>query len=178
MRHLSFLYPPFVALAGATAATLWNTRSPFARSAGRIRVLCLGTAMIGPIAFSVRNHPNEGMYFNEFVGGPSGAFGRYEMDYWASSVHEAVRWIHENGRSSCGPILPSPQNPSSTSPSRRRCASATFVVADPARACLVIKPVDHDPRLMAARMSSPEIVHAVAVDGAPLSWIVRAGGAR
>lgn len=106
IRHLLFLYPPFVALAGATAATLWNVRSQFAGFAGHMVFLCLGAALIDPIAFSVRNHPNEGMYFNE------------------------------------------------------------------------LEPVGHDRRSIAARMSSTRIVHAVAVDGAPLCWIIRAGGAR
>jgi hypothetical protein len=173
--HLSFLYPPFVALAAATAAALWNEASPSALSAGRILVACMAGAMIGPIAFSVRCHPNEGMYSSELFGGPSGAFGRYEMDYRASSVRQAVRWIHDNGRSSCRPMLRiSAESVEHVAVPESLRFDDTLVVADSRRACFVIEPVRRDPRSIAAGMS--DVIHAVAIDGAPVCWILRGGG--
>jgi hypothetical protein len=36
-------------------------------------------------------HPNEYVYYNRFVGGIQGAYGRFEMDYWGNSLQEAAR---------------------------------------------------------------------------------------
>jgi hypothetical protein len=36
------------------------------------------------------------MYYNSFVGGVSGAEGRFETDYWAISFREAAEYVNEN----------------------------------------------------------------------------------
>ncbi|MDX2190220.1 MAG: tetratricopeptide repeat protein [Bacteroidota bacterium] len=59
-----------------------------------------GLALVGlcvnVMAFMIRNHPNEYIYFNELAGGAKGAAGNYEMDYYSNSVKEAVEWLIAN----------------------------------------------------------------------------------
>jgi hypothetical protein len=90
VRHLLFIYPVIVALAaGGWAAWLARDRDPWVR---RVAAAMLIAGLINVLAFDVRAHPNQSAYFNELVGGPRGAFGRYDMDYWGNCVLQAVAW--------------------------------------------------------------------------------------
>ena len=42
----------------------------------------------------IRLHPYEYIYYNRFIGGVSGAQGRFELDYWATSYREAAEYIN------------------------------------------------------------------------------------
>ncbi|MGZ9222659.1 MAG: hypothetical protein ACXW4Q_11170, partial [Anaerolineales bacterium] len=39
---------------------------------------------------SVRLHPYEYVYYNQFIGGVKGAVDRFELDYWGTSYREAA----------------------------------------------------------------------------------------
>lgn len=39
-------------------------------------------------------HPYQSTYFNELVGGATGALGYYDLDYWGTSQKEAVLWVN------------------------------------------------------------------------------------
>ena len=47
-------------------------------------------------------HPYQYIYYNSFIGGPQGAFRRYETDYWMTSFREATAYVNsvapENAR--------------------------------------------------------------------------------
>jgi hypothetical protein len=60
----------------------------------------LGAGIVSLLVFHVRFHPNQGVYFNTIVGGPRGAFARYDMDYWGNCVLQAVEWGVETARAS------------------------------------------------------------------------------
>lgn len=64
----------------------------------------LAAGLANVVAFDLRSHPNEAVYFNDIVGGPSGAFAQYEMDYWGNCVLEAVAWSAAVARLSGVPI--------------------------------------------------------------------------
>lgn len=90
-RHSLFAYPPMVVAAGLGFSALVNV-------AGRklLKVACTALPlllMLPSLAFTVRNHPYEYVYFNRFAGGVKGAFGRYEMDYYYHSSREAAEWV-------------------------------------------------------------------------------------
>jgi hypothetical protein len=88
IRHLLFIVPPLTALAaGGWAAAM--TFSPRARVAA---VVALAIGIAEPVVFQIRNHPNQIVYFSPLFGGPKAAFARYDMDYWANSVLQAVKW--------------------------------------------------------------------------------------
>jgi hypothetical protein len=89
IRHLFFIVPPIAVLAAAGWDFVLSLR-PIQISWAAVAVLVLGVAE--PVAFQLRNHPNQTVYFTPVMGGPRAAFGRYEMDYWGNCVLEAVRW--------------------------------------------------------------------------------------
>lgn len=41
-------------------------------------------------------HPYQIVYFNELIGGASGAFGKYDLDYWGTSQKEAIAWVNSH----------------------------------------------------------------------------------
>ena len=45
-----------------------------------------------PVAHTYRNHPNEYVYFNEFVGGLKNVYGDYETDYYFNSLKSFSFW--------------------------------------------------------------------------------------
>jgi hypothetical protein len=55
-------------------------------------VICLLPSVFGIVSL----HPYEYIYYNSFVGGVSGAEGRFETDYWAISFREAAEYVNEN----------------------------------------------------------------------------------
>ena len=97
IRHLTFIYPILVVLAAAGWTACLFDRSHLWLRRGATGLLAAG--LISILAFDVRFHPNQSVYFNTLVSGPRGAFGRYEMDYWGNCVLEAVRWSAERARS-------------------------------------------------------------------------------
>ena len=97
IRHLEFIYPPFVVLAvsGWTGA-LDGSRPLWVR---RGAALALAAGLASMLVFDVRFHPNQGVYFNGLVGGPQKAFTYYDMDYWGNCTLQAVEWAVETARS-------------------------------------------------------------------------------
>jgi hypothetical protein len=92
-RHFLFLVPLIASLAGMgfAAGGRWLQ--------GRHAVLRYGaTALLGLVLAQHVHvmsllHPHYYIYYNQLVGGVSGANGRYEMDYWGNSYAEAVRML-------------------------------------------------------------------------------------
>jgi 4-amino-4-deoxy-L-arabinose transferase-like glycosyltransferase len=93
-RHVLFVYPPFAAI----AAVAWTGAVKLLRSrlhkAALVFVVVLLIAQ--PAVWMLRNHPFESFYFNPLIGGIDGAFRKYEIDYYGTSIRQAVEWIAEN----------------------------------------------------------------------------------
>jgi hypothetical protein len=102
IRHLLFVYPVFVVL----AAGGWSDFTSGARQVwvrrGAQAALAVGLAAI--FVFNVRAFPNQGVYFNGLVGGPRGAFAKYDEDYWGNCIQQAVAWSAEVARRSGRPV--------------------------------------------------------------------------
>lgn len=167
IRHLLFVVPPIVALAGAGWSALLDTRL---RTAG-IALLVLGVAE--PLWFQVRNHPNQIIYFTPLMGGPKAAFARYDMDYWGNSVLQAVQWTDRVARASGVPLVVSGNPIQAVDADAARFKSLQVV----ARADLVYH---LDIRLMRGPSDSlrefaarPDILYAVRMaDGTPLCVVL------
>jgi hypothetical protein len=98
IRHLQFVYPILVVLAAAGwTGALLHGRHQWMRAAAAV-ALAAGIASL--LLFHVRFHPNQGVYFNALVGGPRGAFGRYDMDYWGNCILQGVEWGVDAARQS------------------------------------------------------------------------------
>jgi hypothetical protein len=89
MRHMLFIVPPMAVLAAAGWEFLLRStpRPGFAVVAGAMTLM-----LAEPVVFQIRNHPNQAVYFTPAIGGPRGAFGRYDLDYWGNCILEATEW--------------------------------------------------------------------------------------
>lgn len=102
IRHLLFISPVLVVLAAAGwSAGLLERNRPWLRLTA---AALLAAGLISVLAFDIRSHPNQAVYFNRLVGGPHGAVAKYDMDYWGNCVLEAVAWTAALARSSGLPI--------------------------------------------------------------------------
>jgi hypothetical protein len=86
IRHLLFMQPPLVTLA---ALGWWSVLRDRRRAIAATATLALAAGLAEPALFCLRNHPNEVVYFNALAGGPRGAFGRFDLDYWGNCVYQA-----------------------------------------------------------------------------------------
>jgi len=93
MRHFLFVIPALAVLGGVgldMAVTALATRG---RAVGS-GVLAVATACFLLDAVTlVRLHPYEYLFYNPLVGGIEGASRRYDLDYWFSSMPEAIHQL-------------------------------------------------------------------------------------
>ncbi|MBI4851188.1 MAG: tetratricopeptide repeat protein [Acidobacteria bacterium] len=89
-RHTYFVYPPIVVV----CAMLWNELFSFSKKqVSLILGIWLLIFTLEPFFFMIRNHPNEQFYFSPIIGGISGAFKKYEIDYYGTSLRGAIEWL-------------------------------------------------------------------------------------
>jgi hypothetical protein len=84
-RQVFFILPPVFILAGAVIDRI---RRPGWQMALIVLLLLPG------LYDGIRLHPYEYIYYNRYIGGPAGAFRRFEMDYWGTSFREAAAFIN------------------------------------------------------------------------------------
>jgi hypothetical protein len=89
MRHMLFIVPPMAVLAAAGWEFLLRSTT---RPGVTVVAGALALMIAEPVVFQIRNHPNQAVYFTPAVGGPRGAFGRYDLDYWGNCILEATEW--------------------------------------------------------------------------------------
>jgi hypothetical protein len=93
MRHFLFVIPALATLAGIgldAAATALATRGRLTAS-GALAVVT--ACLLSGAVTLVRLHPYEYLYYNTVVGGLEGASRRYDLDYWFSSMPEALNQL-------------------------------------------------------------------------------------
>lgn len=93
-RHVLFIFPSVVVMATLGWSYLNNYITKNWNKAG----IGLGIAailLIEPIIFIVPTFPNTVTYHNQFVGGVTGAYGNYEVDYYYNSVKQCTDWFIE-----------------------------------------------------------------------------------
>lgn len=100
LRHFLFVLPAIALFAGLGALTI--ATAPRRGAPRALATLAVVAALLWPVPALVRLHPYQYTYFNELVGGLSGASGRYETDYWVASYREAMQWIQQPGRTRPG----------------------------------------------------------------------------
>jgi hypothetical protein len=100
-RHVFFVYPFWV----IAAALGWSWLGDFIAekmAKGAVpRQRCIGHAIavlltLPAVIWTFRSHPNQYVYFNEFVGGIKGAEGNYELDYYYNSSQQHVTWLRQH----------------------------------------------------------------------------------
>jgi hypothetical protein len=93
-RHVFFVYTFWVVIAamGWDLLTTFISNVKYKKAVPIVAILSLVPAMV----WTVRSHPNQYVYFNEFIGGPAGAYGYYDVDYYQNSGKQAADWIKKN----------------------------------------------------------------------------------
>lgn len=90
IRHFLFLIPLFCVAGGAALHRCAGLLAQKHGWMGTGVLAATGLAVSGQLTVNALLHPNEYVYYNRLTGGPGGASGRYEMDYWGNSYKEAV----------------------------------------------------------------------------------------
>lgn len=84
-RQALFLIPAMFMLAAFTLDLIFRKLTQ-----NWARVLLIVAIALPGVYSSIKLFPYEYVYYNSLVGGPAGASGRYEMDYWRISLREAA----------------------------------------------------------------------------------------
>ncbi len=93
IRHLLFVLPPLACLAAFAWVCLLDyleRKRPHWRT---LAVGALAAMMAIQMVVLYRLHPYEYMYFNQLGGGVVDKAGRYETEYWGTSLREANLWL-------------------------------------------------------------------------------------
>jgi len=101
VRHFLFVVPLMCILASLAARHIFifvvgQFQQDWARrtvAAGMLSIVLI--AAVAQITISVKLHPYEYIFANRFTGGVSGAYGRYELDYWGTSFKEAAEKLQQ-----------------------------------------------------------------------------------
>lgn len=93
IRHLLFVMPPMVVIAGRFWTQMINLPRIYLKLGSSVLFVVLFSL---PVVHAVKNHPNEYVYFNELAGGMKGAYGNYETDYYFNSLKQSADWFKKN----------------------------------------------------------------------------------
>ncbi|MEI6986156.1 MAG: glycosyltransferase family 39 protein [Rhodospirillaceae bacterium] len=91
IRHFLFMVPPLVVLAGMSLGRLWVAIDRWPLWLHRVALAIFSAPLITQAWIMMELHPNQYIYYNALVGGVKGANGRYELDYWGTSIAQAAR---------------------------------------------------------------------------------------
>lgn len=104
-RQMFFVYPAFllISMTGLHFLLHWIeniSQSWFKKTSYLVLTGFILWGTFDTAAFMIRNHPNQNMFFNCFVGGTKGAKGQFEMDYWGTTYKQALEFIlnHDSGK--------------------------------------------------------------------------------
>lgn len=89
MRHFLFVVPPLCVLAALAFDRLFAALPQLTLRYALGLAIAIGCAW--PVDALVELFPDQYVYFNELAGGTAGAQGRFELDYWGTSLAEATQ---------------------------------------------------------------------------------------
>lgn len=93
IRHFMFV----VTILAVIAAKFWTLLIQSTNRIPKIGLIALiGILLSLPLFHMLRNHPHEYIYFNEFIGGIKGAYGKYDTDYYYNSLKHSTEWFKKN----------------------------------------------------------------------------------
>jgi hypothetical protein len=81
IRQSFFIVPPIFFMAGLAFDQI---RKPVPQG------ILIALVLLPGLMASIRLHPYEYVYYNQFVGGAKGVVDHFELDYWATSYREAA----------------------------------------------------------------------------------------
>jgi hypothetical protein len=169
IRHLGFIVPIVAALSGAG----WGAALCANRSVRWPAAIVLLIGITEPLAFQIRNHPNQIVYFSPLAGGPRAAFGRYEMDYWGNSVLQAVRWADNIAKNLHEPLVVTGNPDHLVQENAARFHSLWFAPRQAGTAQLDIRLLKGPPDAVRTFAARADILYKVTMaDGTPLCVVL------
>jgi hypothetical protein len=171
IRHMLFVVPPIAVIAAAGwDHALRGARPTWPRALVAV-LLALGVAE--PLVFQVRNHPNQNVYFTPAIGGPRGAFGRFEMDYWGNCVLQAMKWSAGQARQAQMPVVVTANAWEVGVMDTMRYPALWFRRREGGRFHLDVRLLKGSRQGVLETAARPDILHRVTTaDGAPLCVVV------
>ena len=91
VRHFLFVLPPITVAAAIFYEWLFLISK--SKLSQYVIAFILAFGIFLPLSWSIRNHPNEYVYFNELQGGINGAYGNFETDYYMNSLRQSCEWL-------------------------------------------------------------------------------------
>jgi hypothetical protein len=92
-RHFLFAFPALCLCAAWGYGRIDNWISRKRPPLRRIGLAAFAVLLLLPIWHLVQLHPYQYIYFNRLAGGPAGAYGHYESEYWFTSSKHAVEQL-------------------------------------------------------------------------------------
>lgn len=87
-RHFLFIFPALFILAGFIIQMIYEKIN------FQVFALLAFVIMLPGLFNIISLHPYSYVYYNSFVGGLSGAYNRYEMDYYGTSLKETTEYLN------------------------------------------------------------------------------------
>lgn len=84
-RQVFFILPPVFFMAGVVFEKI---KQPV------LQITLIALCILPGVIDGMRLHPYEYIYYNRFTGGVTGAFRKFELDYWGTSYREAAGWLN------------------------------------------------------------------------------------
>ena len=170
IRHMYFVVLPIAVLSAAGWDLLLESRR---RPVALAAAIALTIGVAEPALFQIRNFPNQTVYFSPIIGGPRGAFGRYDMDYWGNCVLEATRWSAKQAAQARMPVVVTSNAFEVTAADVMRFPALAFRLQRHGNAHLHIELLKGSRRDMVGQSGNPNIVYRVTTaDGAPLCVVM------
>lgn len=94
MRQMLFLVPLLAVMASLSWYYLISRFSNQIVRYAIVAILFIG--LIPPARFSLANHPNQYVYFNEISGGIDKAWLQYDTDYYMNSIKQTATWFKQS----------------------------------------------------------------------------------
>ncbi|MGV8139972.1 MAG: hypothetical protein AB2L20_32710 [Mangrovibacterium sp.] len=90
-RHFIFVYPGIVILSAVGLNEFFiKYTKVLIRGAG---ILIVAIMVIHPLKFMAASHPYYYLYYNQLTGGLTGAYGKYETDYYYHTMRSGAEWL-------------------------------------------------------------------------------------
>lgn len=92
-RHLLFAFPALCVCAAWAYLQTGDWVRTHRPNLLRVAQLAFAVLLFLPLMHLVRLHPYQYLYFNALAGGPAGAYGSYEGEYWFTSSKHALEQL-------------------------------------------------------------------------------------
>jgi hypothetical protein len=170
IRHLLFIMPSLFVLA---AIGWWELVAAVGGWRRWVVVGVLTAGVLEPVAFIIRNHPHEVVYFNPLLGGPGAAVGRFELDYWGNCHYDAMRRAVPLARQARTPVLVSGRRWRQMALNAGRLPALHVIAPERQQHHLEVRLVRGPLEGVQALLREEALYRVTTADGAPLCVVTR-----